>query len=325
MALHTIEKQDKGYLIKAQYPKFTVLLYDLCYANLSSTYLYQIIILNFRTVLMQIITDIYKSSAFHFFSEIQSISSPLKKFNIDYFCFSIVDLDGYLCGFLNNDKFASLYAETKLYLNDFIGYKEDGQRPGLHIWDLEKENPLMQPFFLVTSSANIFHGCSIIRIRDRQIREYDFGTRNPQNRAINYFYINHYDLLINFIDYFDQYLEKEKLIKNSHWFQLPESVSKDWQTPSYCDRLLTKDGDEFNQTNQSLSLKNKLYIAAKRFKLTTRELSCLELLINGQMPKTIAYELHLSVRTVETYLKNVRAKMACRNISQVIVKILSPT
>lgn len=56
-------------------------------------------------------------------------------------------------------------------------------------------------------------------------------------------------------------------------------------------------------------------------KLTLRENQCLIELIKGKTAKEIAKKLHISCRTVESHLENVKGKLGCRNKSELIEKI----
>ncbi|MGH2777145.1 MAG: response regulator [Actinomycetota bacterium] len=54
--------------------------------------------------------------------------------------------------------------------------------------------------------------------------------------------------------------------------------------------------------------------------LTDRELSCLQLLADGQSTKEIASEMHLSEETVKTYLKSIFKKLAVRDRTEAVAE-----
>jgi len=56
-------------------------------------------------------------------------------------------------------------------------------------------------------------------------------------------------------------------------------------------------------------------------KLTKRELDCAKLLVNGGRIKEIAAAIHLSPRTVETHLNNLKIKLNCRDKVELIIKL----
>jgi len=56
--------------------------------------------------------------------------------------------------------------------------------------------------------------------------------------------------------------------------------------------------------------------------LTEQEKICLELLLQGNATKFIAFHLKISTRTVEFHLENIKNKFKCRTIVQLISKIM---
>ncbi len=59
----------------------------------------------------------------------------------------------------------------------------------------------------------------------------------------------------------------------------------------------------------------------KRVSLTKRELSCLMELFKGKSAKQIAEDLFISPRTVESHISNIKAKLDCQNIVELVTKI----
>lgn len=55
-------------------------------------------------------------------------------------------------------------------------------------------------------------------------------------------------------------------------------------------------------------------------KLTARELQVLTLLYKGHITKEVADKLMISVRTVETYRRNINEKLEVRNITAALHK-----
>ena len=56
-------------------------------------------------------------------------------------------------------------------------------------------------------------------------------------------------------------------------------------------------------------------------KITPRERTCLMQLIKGKTSKQIADSLKLSIRTIESYLNNIKHKLGCKTKSELILKI----
>jgi DNA-binding NarL/FixJ family response regulator len=63
------------------------------------------------------------------------------------------------------------------------------------------------------------------------------------------------------------------------------------------------------------------FINSKAPQPTIREAQCLAFLLEGRTAKQIAYALHISHRTVETYLDNLKKKVGCRTRIELICKL----
>ncbi len=57
--------------------------------------------------------------------------------------------------------------------------------------------------------------------------------------------------------------------------------------------------------------------------LTPRERQVLDLVVIGKASKRIAYELHISVKTVERHRENVMRKMGAENVAHLVRIVLS--
>ncbi|RYW88249.1 LuxR family transcriptional regulator [Legionella pneumophila] len=65
----------------------------------------------------------------------------------------------------------------------------------------------------------------------------------------------------------------------------------------------------------------KTVVAKDRASLSKQELSLAKLLITGLTAKEMAKRVNLSHRTVETYLINIKAKLQCKNKTELVIKL----
>jgi len=65
-------------------------------------------------------------------------------------------------------------------------------------------------------------------------------------------------------------------------------------------------------------------VKARMARLTPREREVMKLLVKGETSKEIAYELHLSVRTVEAHRRTVLRKMKVTSATQLVREVMKP-
>lgn len=71
--------------------------------------------------------------------------------------------------------------------------------------------------------------------------------------------------------------------------------------------------------NQPFKASTRVNIPGKNFfNLSTQQVRCLDLLLQGYTYRNISEQLGLSLRTVESYVNEIKIKMNCRKKSQVI-------
>lgn len=77
---------------------------------------------------------------------------------------------------------------------------------------------------------------------------------------------------------------------------------------------------EFAAFNQNKPFQYTIADCVNQFKITRREFNCLFYLMRGKTAKEIALLLHISKRTVEAHINNIKLKMTCRTKSELISK-----
>jgi DNA-binding CsgD family transcriptional regulator len=74
----------------------------------------------------------------------------------------------------------------------------------------------------------------------------------------------------------------------------------------------------FRSYNNALDIADKEQSIQKAYNLSSRELEVMELLAQGQTNRAIADQLHISVNTVKSHIKNIYEKMAVSNRLQLV-------
>ncbi|WP_157966594.1 response regulator transcription factor [Fastidiosibacter lacustris] len=189
-----------------------------------------------------------------------------------------------------------------------VGFFENNTLPetlSYLLWDsLDPSDPILVDS---KNAINLMHGVTFVKHSDDASTYFNLGQKNSQ-RSILFEYIKNQQRILKFIDYFmgsginiQKYTERNRL---------------------YCchsDIEIIKNGDF---TNQSLRGKShylvseyniQLPASAKRFykriveMLSVRQLDVLYLVLSGFTMKMIADTMNISIETVKTHIKQIRA------------------
>lgn len=207
--------------------------------------------------------------------------------------------------------FPRVYTPQYYKLGQTISYFEEeakqrnGSNNGTNIY--EEHIKEQQERFNITREVHLinktFNYCDIMAV----------GAPKDQSTHLDKIF-SHQHLLERFYSYFK--IEAKHLIEQA----TKKPVIQAWRVPNQDDfsheQILDADYQLFCQHTAHAFQKESKII------LTPRERVCLALALQGfTRYKDIAKKLHLSPRTVETYLTSIRGKFATLTISQVIEKI----
>lgn len=202
---------------------------------------------------------------------------------------------------LSTDKlWIQRYFEFSLYEN------QDAVQEGM---ELKLDDGLYTNIWITPPSSILYKAlydlgtwncCTICNIEGDYIEGFGFGADRNHFEILN-FYLRHQNLLKRFVFYFKE--RSHYLIKIQNKDNLILSNSKPFVLTSQID----KDKENMNQFIQKTALK-RYYIGETDLYLTKREKECLDYLLTGQSSKSIAINLDISTRTVESYINSLKSK-----------------
>lgn len=102
------------------------------------------------------------------------------------------------------------------------------------------------------------------------------------------------------------------------WFELLAGLNINSDKKNQTRRRVMEDmmKKEFN-----INLKGPEHVPVSTIKLTPSEQICLTYLLKGKVPKQIADQMKVSIKTVEFHIANIKRKYQCRHVLQLISKI----
>lgn len=240
-------------------------------------------------------------------TEVAAICKPLEKLAISYFTYTRIHRSGKRIYLTNQPSVLESYLNGKHYLTGNVEGYPDHYTQKIMLWD---SLPNQKIFDDVVRSYNFNHGIFIIEPHENHCDFYGLATNNGNSHIINT-YLTKLDFIKNFTQYFT---EKAK--------GLVELVSDTEIILPFNDDLKVVDFsiDDYDSDPGSISSADKK-INQNRIKLTNRQIDCARLLLGGLQYNEIASQLKLSTRSIEYYIENMKAKLGCRNKSELIIKL----
>ena len=78
---------------------------------------------------------------------------------------------------------------------------------------------------------------------------------------------------------------------------------------------------ELGYLNAGISIENTIGSEINNVYLSKRQMTCARLLLSGKTAKEIAISMHISHRTVESYMETLKLKLNCHNKTELILKL----
>ncbi|WP_218814166.1 helix-turn-helix transcriptional regulator [Rickettsiella endosymbiont of Dermanyssus gallinae] len=163
----------------------------------------------------------------------------------------------------------------------------------------------------------IWNGISVALPFDDYIDIFSFAS-NFQTKTLNTFYLNHFGLIKRFIIFFR--MKARGLIEHAgqDLYKLNKSIKL------YCEANKAEKTAIFNTINQQIFFK-KYFIKTvylKKVNLTEKETLYLVMLLEGKSMSTIAKEIGVSPRSIESCLETIKSKTGYRTKSELLSAFL---
>ncbi len=245
--------------------------------------------------------------------KLKKICDPLSQmFGLDTFWYYTLTDQGELSYICNNPSAAEYFYSNKLY-NGHPYFKHTTLlKSGFFFADKTKDTDYVQTQGKLRDFTQIFMA---MNVDDGKTEGYGFATTGHLPDLSNCF-INNLYLLRRFIQYFHKEAEDPIKQMKKCSVDIASECHKNFYKPTqYFDTLTS-------QANTGEFLKQ---IDPMRYQalhsLSLREKECLRWFLKGMSAVQIGKKVHLSNRTVEFYLENVKNKLVC-NTKQELFEIL---
>ncbi len=243
---------------------------------------------------------------------ITEITQPLNQLGLSYFTFDRTYHNGEHLRLTNAGKWIENYYRTDLYKAAIFEKDPRLFFNGCVFWSwLNRE-----PIYSAAAEHNIDHGLTIIEKHDTYADFFHFGTTHD-NYIAPELLVTKLDYLYRFIAYFKQKANPIVVEAEKTRFKLLVPQAKQITLNDLNDTLIqTQDDHDLLHKLFKKTEVTRLYLGSEfnNSYLTRREMDVLRLMKDGQKPVEIAKSMGLSVRTLETHLKNIKAKLKCKTL-----------
>lgn len=239
------------------------------------------------------------------FSELESvidICKPLNKMGIQGFIFMRHFPDGSFIDLSNQIKWSEFFLQRFMQEKYVYSNIEDhmNSMDGVSLWALNMDNVIWQEG---GEHFDFGNGISLSRDIEQRYKDTFCFYSDLEKTELNQYYLNHLPLLWQFCDYF---LEKAAPIVQKGYQHKLSTPDAYLQSNHLMDSCLHTHKDvcswiKYDFDSISTKEKHSLYLAAQGF--TAEE---------------IANLIHVSKRTVESRLNNLRQKLDCKNLAHAI-------
>ncbi len=236
-------------------------------------------------------------------------NEKLQSLGLTYFLYVIDYKDGRRFWLTNNGEWSEYYFLNEYYKISHFESTNKHYITGHYLWSTLSGQEVYQN---ARNYFNIDHGVTLVNKLKDAYEFAHFGT-TKNNSNILHLYLNHIDLLNQFILWFRDKGAALIQMAKDNMITLPTVETK--QTK---DDILNSSKDINIKMLMSELTPNKhcLSSAYNNAIITNREADCIKWLKQGKTANEIGELLNISKRTVDTHLENIKRKLDCKNLFQ---------
>lgn len=237
-------------------------------------------------------------------------------FGVNYFFYWYVSYDQKSCAIGTNDELIQEYFDQSFYLQHPLFCHVRQVKTGIYIYDDVRSDEFQSSFHYLEKRYDAKHRAMLARKDDHGVHIYGFSIPSQREDA-PYLYISEKKALWQFARYFEGEFNKTLHSLHDNMMDLKpkaRAIGRGIKIPEI--QLPRERLQQF--LRQVLPTSEQLDF----YDFTVRELECIKEFLNGKTAREIAQALHLSNRTIEHRLDNLKDKLDCNSRSELFCKLL---
>ncbi len=247
--------------------------------------------------------------------DVLEICKPLfDSFGVNFFAQTRIFHDGHFASLMTLPELTEYYLEKK-YPFQFTKGKGVIWQSGIYFAD-HLENQVSRPFRKeLRERFNTDHFVFVVEKNHNYDDMYSIAT-NPSNFQIVNTVLNKMDLIKHFILYYQD--KTRSILKKSNFVKYsPEYFANNNLKGS---QAMPLDSKLHQKEYLEKLVLDKVIVSSNSgdIKISKREIQCLRYIAMNYTFKEIGKMLHLSPRTIETYVNNLKIKLGCEKRSELI-------
>lgn len=254
--------------------------------------------------------------------DIKEIFRPLLQLKISAFS-HVCSKNSVISGFHSNPLFMENYLRKK-HFNVDIHMNNNCQFLNCLMWDNIEARGQTAQMLQDAAELQYNHIFTVIQKHKDKIDYYHFGT-DIHNSAMNQLYLNNYDLLEKFINFFNERLKKTPSLESIYTpFKIDyEQKNTIEDYPFFIDQIDVQKKAFLKEIGKEQPMKYLLNSNCldQQINLTPKELDYLPFIMQGYTAKGMANFFGVSYRTIEIYIANLKKKWQVNSKAELTRKL----
>lgn len=251
--------------------------------------------------IQQLMKDLFRHA-----DEVSNCTKPLLHLGITCFYYVHIKNNGDYILLTDRPEVDEYYFDNHLYLKDPYVRHPSNYQPGVFLFEQNNKEQFDESLIYLERNFHISPMLGFCNKQKDSVEFYGFWGESQRNFSSMQAYLQFANLLKTFTDYFRDKCRKLLQSDTVPYLSLGDLIGAEFISN------LTRTQDNQTEIHKFLKDIGLGLEITKAESLSDQEKKCIQFLVKGMSAKETANKMHLSCRTVEHYLDNIKNKLACK-------------